>query len=308
MGKIVIDAERCTGCGQCVEICAYKAIAVFDQTAEYNLDDCFLCGHCQAICPEGAVTIRGLGKQLGLKTVTEEVAPFHGAGLFTAGLVTLMRSRRSCRKYHPEEPPYTVLEDLVKIGTTAPSGTNSQGWSFAILATRQDLVVFGGLVADYYRRLNVLAANPVLRFINKLFSGDSLGRYWRRYANSVSEALKEWDEGGADRLFHGAPAAILVSGKKEASCPAEDALLATQNILLAAEAMGLGSCLIGFAVEAVRRDRRIRSHLNLAFDEELYSVIVLGYPAVQWQSFAGRKPFVCRQLHLAKSPGSDKTK
>ena len=57
-----------------------------------------------------------------------------------------------------------------------------------------------------------------------------------------------------DRLFHGAAAAILVTGRRQASCPAEDALLATQNILLAAHAMGLGSCLIGFAVEAMRRD------------------------------------------------------
>ncbi len=54
-------------------------------------------------------------------------------------------------------------------------------------------------------------------------------------------------EKGKDLLFHGAPAAIIVASKEEASCPSEDSLLATQNILLGAHSLGLGTCLVGFA-------------------------------------------------------------
>lgn len=299
MDKVIIDTTKCTGCALCVDICPYKAISIADQTAQYILADCFLCGHCQAVCPEDAVVVPMLAGHSGRKNAEEEIVDTD-SDITLASLVTLMRARRSCRLYRPEEPPYEVLEELIGIGTTAPSGTNSQGWTFTVLATRPDVVAFGAMVGDYYRRLNLLAAKPVLRFLAKVFAGDSLGRYHRRYAISVAEALKEWDEGGVDRLFHGAPAAILVGGKKEAGCPAEDALLATQNILLAAEAMGLGSCLIGFAVEAFRRDSRIRSHLEIPSDEKVYSVIGLGYPAVKWQRFAGRKPFTCRQVHLTQ--------
>ena len=110
--------------------------------------------------------------------------------------------------------PQVVLEDLVKIGTTAPSGTNSQSWNFVILPTRGDVQVLGGMVADYYRKLNRLAENPLLRFMVRIIGGDSLGRYYRRYHDSVAEALREWDEKGTDRLFHGAVAAILVTGRK----------------------------------------------------------------------------------------------
>ena len=48
-----------------------------------------------------------------------------------------------------------------------------------------------------------------------------------------------------DQLFHGSTAAILTGSNPGVSCPAEDAPLATQNILLAAHSIGLGSCLIG---------------------------------------------------------------
>jgi nitroreductase len=154
------------------------------------------------------------------------------------------------------------------------------------------------MVADYYRKLNQLAENVFLRFIMKMIGRDSLGQYYRRYHDSVADALEEWDAKGTDRLFHGAVAAILVTGKKDASCPAEDALLATQNILLAAHTMGLGSCLIGFVVEAMRRESKIRQQLGINDDEEIYSVIALGFPAVNYLRPANRKPVVPRILKL----------
>lgn len=289
MEQVIIDRKKCTGCGVCAAICPYRAIDLVDGRARYNGTPCFLCGHCRAVCPADAVLLLGQPLQLGLATMKEKaevVAPGTTNG---PELVALMRSRRSCRQYREQQVAEGALIDLVKIGTTAPSGTNSQGWNFIILPTREDLLVLGGLVADYYRKLNRLAANPLLRWLVKWTAGDSLGRYYRNYYGSVTEALRQWDEEGADRLFHGATAAILVTGRKDASCPAEDALLATQNILLAAHAMGLGSCLIGFAVEAMRRSPAMKEKMAIPAAEEIYSVIALGVPAVTYYRPAGRK-------------------
>ncbi len=298
MERISIDKAKCTGCGACVEICPYRAIVLLDAKAEYTSMKCFLCGHCQAVCPVAAVQLPELPVRLGLGTIEEEEMAVPPGTTDVPQLVTLMRSRRSCRKYQKNPVSPAILEDLAKIGTTAPSGTNSQSWNFIILPAKSDLITFGEMIAGYYRRLNRLAANPILRFVLRIIGGDSLGRYYRNYYDSVAEALSEWDEKGTDRLFHGAVAAILVTGRKEAGCPAEDALLATQNILLAAHAMGLGSCLIGFAVEAVRRDPGLRKKIGLVDGEELYSVIGLGYPAVTYYRPANRKNVVPRFLDL----------
>ncbi len=300
MKQVIIDREKCTGCGVCVQVCPYRAIVLTDEGAEYILDNCFLCGQCQAVCPMDAVDIPQLAAKLGLMSIGEgEIAVAPGTSNVEE-LVCLMRSRRSCRNYQNKAVELGMLEDLVKIGTTAPSGTNSQSWNFVILPTRADLQVLGGMVADYYRNLNRIAANPFLRMILKIFAGDSLGRYYRRYRDSVADALREWDEKGTDRLFHGAAAAILVTGKKNAACPAEDALLASQNILLAAHAMGLGSCLVGFVVEAMRRDPALRRLIAINDDEEIFSVIALGYPSVSYLRPANRKIIVPRILRLVE--------
>ena len=146
-----------------------------------------------------------------------------------------------------------------------------------------------GEISGFYKRLNRLARSSFMRFMTKLFAKDVLGRYYRRYHDSVAEAIDTWEKEGRDTLFHGAPSCIVVSVHREASCPAEDALLATQNILLAAETLGLGTCLIGFAVEAMKRDRRIGRKLGIPDEENVYAVIVLGHPAVKYARPAGRK-------------------
>ncbi len=298
MEQIRIDTKKCTGCGLCVQICPYRVIVVVDKRAEYIARECFLCGHCQAICPEDAVTLPQRPIQLGLTTVEEKNSVIQPGTTNVSELVALMRSRRSCRRYRRDPVPLAILEDLVKIGTSAPSGTNSQSWNFIIVPAIDDIQALGGLVAEYYRRLNNLAANPFMRFITRIIGNASLTRYYHRYHASVAEALRDWDDRGEDRLFHGAAAAILVTGNKAASCPAEDALLATQNILLAAHGMGLGSCLIGFVVEAMRRDPKLRRKAGIGAGEEVYSVIALGYPAVRFLRPANRQVVKPRILKL----------
>ena len=141
----------------------------------------------------------------------------------------------------------------------------------------------------FFERLNRVAEKVWLRKAMKLIGKPELETYYRDYYRSVKEGLQQWKTEGKDILFHGAPAAIVVGCRSGASCPAEDALLATQNILLAAHVLGLGTCLIGFAIEAMRRDRSILRRIGVADDEKAYSVIALGYPNEKYRRVAGRK-------------------
>jgi len=233
---------------------------------------------------------RASGNALDFTTVEvpEKWLPYGEADL--ADLVHLMRSRRSCRVYDSKPVPLEMLEDLVRIGTTAPSGTNSQRWAFTILPDRDAVMGFGAHVGAFFKRLNKIAKNPIARAYSKLFLKDVLGNYYREYLETVEAAIAEQQGGGRERLFHGATSAILVASKSGASCPSDDCHLATQNILLAAHAMGLGSCLIGFAVEAMKSDRRVQQTLGIAAHHRVYSVVALGWPGVRYQRTSGRFP------------------
>ncbi len=275
-----IDEDLCDGCGLCVRVCPSETLSLEGGKARVTGDRSLRCGHCAAVCPRGAVRVEGVEDPLeGLKS-------FRIGGTAPPGpesLAALMAARFSCRNFRVEPLPREILEDLVRIGTTAPSGTNSQKWTFTILPDRESVLELGRLTADFYAKVNTMARNPLLRFYSRLFAGDELGRYYREYYPMVRKALEEWRAEGRDRLFHGAPAAIVVGSLPGASCPGEDALLAAGWMTLAAQALGLGSCLIGYAVEAAGRDRRIREHLGLAEGEKVRAVLALGRPALPFR-------------------------
>jgi nitroreductase/ferredoxin len=303
-GLPCIDGDLCISCGACVAVCPDRILRI--EAAEKAPADaagrvviigerCMQCGHCYAVCPVEAIATPFLDNRLDY--ISDRARTCTAA----RSLFSLMRNRRSCRSFKTAALARPLLEDLVTAGITAPSGTNSQGWEFVVLARRKDVVALGSATADYYRKLNRQAARPLLRLALRLLGNDALENYYQNYYQSVKDGLRDWDRHGVDRLFHGAPAAIVVAGSRSASCPAEDALLATQNILLVAEALGLGTCLIGFAVEAARRDRSIPRLLGLGRDEGIYAVIGLGYPDVAYLRPAGRKPKTARFVNLADS-------
>ncbi len=301
----VIDLERCISCGLCIDICPDRIVtASAAGVPGVTADSCMGCGHCAAICPVDAVSMPGLLTDLGLVNVSAPLTCASRENLEIGPLLQLMRSRRSCRAFKPDHLKLSLLTDLARIGTTAPSGTNCQGWQFILLPERGDVIALGELTAQFYRRLNSKAANPLYRLAARLFYGGRLDSYYHRYYRTVKEGLADWYERGTDRLFHGAPAAIVVAADRSSSCPGEDALLATQNILLAAESMGIATCLIGFVVEAAKNDKKIAALLLLGSSETIYSVIGCGYAVHSFRRYAGRKAVPPRIVRTEQSEGN----
>ena len=63
-GKIIIDTERCKGCGLCITVCPKDSIEVSEESnrngyfpAKAKNIDCTACGRCAIICPEGIIEV-----------------------------------------------------------------------------------------------------------------------------------------------------------------------------------------------------------------------------------------------------------
>ena len=286
----IIDPDLCIGCGECIRVCPKETISLQDDKAMVTGSASIACGHCVAACPAGAVTVTNLvagGMQL--ETVTNDDRWLPHGEFDTTQLFRLMRSRRSCRNYRDKPVPLNVLQDLVKIGISAPSGSNCQQWTFTLVHNRPAVLELGKAVGEFFRKLNQTAGNPLLRNLLALCGRRELKDYYFNYYQEVKEKIDEFETTGNDFLFWHAPALIIIATTPGASCPKEDALMAAQNILLGAHSLGLGTCAIGFAVAAMNRNRSIQVDIGIPADETVHAVLTVGYPDETWQGLAERK-------------------
>ena len=52
-----VDVEKCTGCGECVEVCPVEGITLKDGKAIVDEEACIDCGVCAEACLQEAVAV-----------------------------------------------------------------------------------------------------------------------------------------------------------------------------------------------------------------------------------------------------------
>lgn len=170
-------------------------------------------------------------------------------------LEELQKSRRSIRKYKPDPIPHEVIERVLNAGMWAPSGKNFQNWRFFVLTGKKK--------QEYlkYSQKSWLGIKDVLQKKLK----PSLYEFTERFFFTLGDA----------------PVVVLCYTKNELTerylTSVGSVYMAVQNILLAAQALGLGTCPMGAPLE-------IKDEINefIGLDKvqglELLCGITLGYP------------------------------
>jgi len=265
MIQFQVNEERCILCGECVNDCPAGVIILDDYPVITKEENCFRCQHCLAVCPTGAVSI--LGRDPDASKLLE------GNMVDPASLETLIKGRRSVRRYSSKFLDPALIDELLDIACHAPTGVNSESVLFTVV---KDGEIMKGLRQEVMAQLTNLADD------NKLPEGFA-GQY-------LAMAVSAWQESGLDIIFRGAPHLLITSAPKDSPSPAQDTVIALTTFQMMAHARGLGTVWDGMAMMALAVIPGLAARLAIPEDHLLGYAMAFGEPMVEYYRTVQRGP------------------
>ena len=190
-------------------------------------------------------------------------------------LMEAIYHRRAVRAYtdRPVEPA-TVME-LLRAAVQAPSGRNEQPWEFGVFQGRQRLEEF-----------SARAKHHLVQSLPPFFE-----------AHPEIESYAEHHR----NIFHGAGTLIVIYAVDNRNHNAQDCCLAAQNLMLAAQGLGLGTCPIAHARRWLNLPD-VKSELGIPQNLVAIFSVVVGYPAGKPPDPPRREPEVVSWLRPEQRP------
>ena len=163
----------------------------------------------------------------------------------------LCRKRQSCREYSGRPVEHEKLQAIMEAVRLTPSGCNSQPWSFVVVEDAQ-------ILPEVVKCAQSFDNNP-----------------WADKAGAFVVVLEEYAQ-LMPQLRKLIDSQYFAKSDLGAAC---------YGMTLAAEDLGLGSCIIGVF------DRpRLRELLAIPKEKQIHMILALGYPAEDTVREKKRKP------------------
>ena len=279
MTLISINNEKCKQCGLCAKDCPNEVLFQKDGgfPAAISPDNCIDCGHCIAICPSQVITHERL--------IDANCLPVLQDGIRADSMENFLLARRSIRLYQRKTVEKEVLERLLQVANMAPTSKNCQERGFIVVSDSKKIEEIKSVLLKNNRKVAFwlkVATGPVFsRLINKE-SVEALKKILQGFRITGAKASQ-----GKDSIFHNAPCLVFIYGIGPDPLGKDNCLSAQQYLMSQAQAMGLGSCIIGYAQTA---PKVLAKHLKGPKHYKIYGVLTLGYPELKYQRTVDRNP------------------
>lgn len=174
--------------------------------------------------------------------------------------------RRSVRSYADRTVEPDILKTLLEAAVWAPTAMHKEPWGFIII---QNKVVL--------KHLSDLAKPLFIEELKKI--------------GTREDVLKHRD----GNLFYDAGTLIIICGKTNGHLPIADCWMAAENMILAACAMNLGSCVVASALPAMSLPD-VKSSLGIPTGFAAIAPVIIGYPKTEAAPSSRKAPLILKSI------------
>jgi nitroreductase len=174
------------------------------------------------------------------------------------GVLDAIYRRHATRAFTSQPVNDEAIHELLRAAIRAPTAMHLEPWAFVIVQDR-------ALLRRISDRAKALAAAPH-------------GRDHRELARAPETRLPAIFSDPSFDIFYGAGTLIMICAKPMGMFAAADCWLAAENLMLAALALGLATCPIGFALTALG-DPELKAELAIPQEVTPIAPIIVGVAA-----------------------------
>ena len=279
--QIKIIADKCNGCGLCVSVCkdfSYKLENDKVILSSTPIFGCVGCGHCMAICPTHAIEIRG--RELSPEDLF--ALPDREKAATYEQLLPLLQRRRSIREFKDEPVENDLVAKILDAATTAPMGLPPSDVNVLVLANQGKVRAFAQDFCVYLESMKWMVSDWFITLMRP-FWGRENDEMFRGFIKPAINVFTGYMREGINVVNYDAPLAMYFYGSPYTD-PA-DPIVAATYAMVAAESLGLGTCMLGsnhpFIQSGIKARKFRESHgIKYASREGLF--VIFGYPKVKY--------------------------
>jgi len=273
-GNPVIDRERCTLCCACAAICPVEVLTrsaseiAIDNTEKFG---CITCGQCMMVCPVDCISVTG--RNMHPDDIVE--LPPQGERATAAQLSALLLARRSIRSFSADEVPRGLVDRVLEVSATAPMGIPPWEVGVTVFHGRDKVAELSRDTAKAYRGFLKIFDNSAMKQLSRLFMKKSVWEQFQTFILPLARLQVDGQSRGIDYVLYNAPVALMFHTTPYTA--EADAIIACTYAMIAAESMGLGTCMIGCSTPMVGRSKKLLKKYGLPEGNSPKIVLIMGY-------------------------------
>ncbi len=225
-----------------------------------------------AACPSRSVQVSGFNYN--------EFGPIPKTLLDPECLEGFLRSRRSIRHYKDRPISKKMIDRIIEIASCAPMGIPPSNVEVLVICEKSKIrnIVVPTLI-DQYEKLCLQVSNPISKFFIKRQVGKEMMSVLESHVIPIARrAVEIFRKDKTDTILYDCPAIMLFHANRWGISYQENCLIAMVYARLAAEALGLGSCINGMAPPIFDRHQGLRQRFGINPENKVVCGFTLGYP------------------------------